>query len=110
MIARIDWVALELVSRLELEAERLRLLAAQSPCLALGRRDQPRPPVALAIRLHAHELDPRERARVVDNLVRSVHTPLNDAHQPRVEGQIQIGLVTQQPSSDLLGDVTWRVV
>jgi len=110
VITRVNRVALEVVDGLELEAERLRLLAPQPPGLALGRRDQPRPPVALAIRLYAHELDPRERARVVANLVRSVHTSLNDADEPRVEGQIQIGLVADKPSSNLLGDGTRRVV
>jgi hypothetical protein len=74
------------------------------------RRDEPCPPVAVAIGLPAHELNPRERARIVDGVARGVDAPLDGAYELVVEREVQLGLVAQEPSRDPLGDRTWRLV
>jgi hypothetical protein len=39
-----------------------------------------------------------------------VDAPLDDSDDLRVEREVQVRLVPQEPSSDLLGDGTWRLV
>jgi hypothetical protein len=68
---------------------------AQPPRLALRRRDHPGAPVAVAVRLVAHELLPREPARVVDDLSRRVRSPLHRPHELPVELLEQLGLVAR---------------
>jgi hypothetical protein len=52
------------------EPDVIGFLGVQTPRLALRSCDQPRPPAPIAIRLAADELDPRKRARVVDDVRR----------------------------------------
>jgi hypothetical protein len=60
--------------------------------------------------LAAHELHPRERTRIVNGFARGIDTSLDGAHELVIEREVQLGLIAQQPSRDLLGDGTWRLV
>jgi hypothetical protein len=60
--------------------------------------------------LPAHELRPRERARIVDDIAGRIDAPLHGAHELPVEREIQLGLVALKPRSDPFGDGTRWVV
>ena len=94
----------------EVRAEITHLLAVQAPRLALGRREKPATPLAVAIRLQPHELDPRECARVIDDVRRGIDAVPDQPHQLPVVAEEQLRFIADEPSSELLGDGTWRVV
>ena len=66
----------------------------EAPSLALGDRDQPTLPVAIAVGLVAEELHPRERARVLDHLPGCVDTRGDRLRQLDMELAVEIELVT----------------
>ena len=110
VIARIDRVALELVGRLD----------SKLSVFASSRRSRHASRSAVVIS-HERQLRSRSGCTRMNWTHANAHassttscaasnTPLHDAHQPRIEGQVQVGLVAQEPSSDLLGDGTRRVV
>ena len=77
-------------------------LGIQTPRLALRGPVQPALPVPVAIRLVAEELDPRERARVLDVLGRRADVALDQLDELVVEREVELGLVPAEPYRGLI--------
>jgi hypothetical protein len=95
-VTGIDRLVEELLLPRHLEADVRRLRGVQSPCLALGGLDEPGAPVAVAIRLVANELRPREVAGIVDDVRRRPDEMLDDACELPVVAPEQLGLIASE--------------
>jgi hypothetical protein len=74
----------------------------QPPRRSSGHRDQPALPAAIAVGLVAEELDPRERARVLDHFPRRVHARRDRLLEFELVLAVEVELVAAEPYRGLI--------
>ncbi len=74
----------------------------QTPRLSLRRAVQPALPVALPIGLVAEELDPRERASVLDVFRSGADVAVDQLDELMIEREVELGLVSAEPYRRLI--------